>query len=71
MRGGDCTCLWRRAPGPGEVTRIGYAVLALLAVKLLWEDLRHGHLAFIAASFFLFAMTLIAVPRASRVGQKS
>ena len=57
---------WRRM----ELTRIGYATLALLAVKLVLEDLRHGHLAFIAGSIFLFAITLIAVPRVARMGQK-
>jgi hypothetical protein len=53
-----------------ELTRIGYAALALLAVKLVLEDLRHGHLAFIAGSIFLFAITLIVVPRVARTGQK-
>jgi len=57
---------WRRM----ELTRIGYAALALLAVKLVLEDLRHGHLAFIAGSIFLFAITLIVVPRVARLGQK-
>jgi len=57
---------WRRM----ELTRIGYATLALLAVKLVFEDLRHGHLAFIAGSIFLFAVTLIAVPRVARLGQR-
>jgi hypothetical protein len=58
---------WRRK----ELTRIGYAALALVAVKLIFEDLRHGHLAFIAASIFLFAITLIVVPRVARTGQKA
>jgi hypothetical protein len=57
---------WRRM----ELTRIGYAALALLAVKLVLEDLRHGHLAFIAGAIFLFAITLIVVPRVARMGQK-
>jgi hypothetical protein len=57
---------WRRM----ELTRIGYATLGLLALKLVFEDLRHGHLAFIAASIFLFAITLIVVPRVARMGQK-
>jgi hypothetical protein len=50
---------WRRV----ELTRIAYATLGLVAAKLLFEDLRLGHLAFIAAAIFLFAITLIAVPR--------
>jgi hypothetical protein len=54
---------WRRM----ELTRIGYATLALVAVKLVFEDLRHGRLEFIAASIFLFALTLIAVPRLARM----
>jgi hypothetical protein len=58
---------WRRM----ELTRIGYATLGLLAVKLLLEDLRHGHLGFIAGSIFLFAITLIVVPRVARTGQKA
>lgn len=57
---------WRRV----ELVRIAYAVVALLGVKLVFEDLRHGHLAFVAGSIFLFAMTLIVVPRAQRVGQR-
>jgi hypothetical protein len=54
---------WRRR----ELTRIAYATLAFAAVKLVFEDLRHGHMEFIAASIFLFAMTLIVVPRLARV----
>ena len=50
---------WRRI----ELTRIGYVALVLVAVKLILEDLRLGHLEFTAASIFLFAITLIAVPR--------
>lgn len=57
---------WRRL----ELTRLGYAVLALVAVKLVFEDLRHGHLGYIAASIFLFALTLIAAPRVARARQK-
>ncbi|HEV2486992.1 MAG TPA: hypothetical protein VGT08_15800 [Terracidiphilus sp.] len=57
---------WRRI----ELTRIGYATLALLAVKLVLEDLRNGHLEFIAASIFLFAITLIVVPRVARLVPK-
>lgn len=52
---------WQRR----ELTQIGYAVVALEAVKLVLEDLRHGHLAYIAASVCLFAFTLIAIPRAA------
>jgi hypothetical protein len=58
---------WRRK----ELTRMGYAALVLVAVKLVLEDLRLGHLEFIAASIFLFAVTLIAVPHIARMGQKA
>lgn len=58
---------WRRV----ELTRLGYATLALVAVKLVFEDLRHGHLAYIAASIFLVALTLIAAPRVARSRQKA
>jgi hypothetical protein len=50
-----------------EMRRIAYASLGLLAIKLLFEDLRYGHLEFIAASIILFALALIAVPRLARV----
>jgi hypothetical protein len=50
---------WRRV----ELTRMAYATLGLVAAKLLLEDMRLGHLEFIAAAIFLFAITLIAVPQ--------
>ena len=56
---------WRRV----ELTRLGYAAMALVALKLVAEDLRHGHLAYIAASIFLVALTLIAAPRLARARQ--
>jgi hypothetical protein len=58
---------WRRT----ELTRLAYASLGLVAAKLLFEDMRLGHLEFIAASIFLFAIALIAVPRLVRMGQKT
>ncbi len=56
---------WRRP----ELTRLGYAAMALVAIKLVTEDLRHGHLAYIAASIFLVALTLMAAPRLARARQ--
>ena len=53
-----------------EMTRIAYATLAFVAAKLLFEDLRHGRMEFIAGSIFLFALTLIAVPRLARMGAR-
>jgi len=58
---------WRRL----ELTRLGYATLALVAVKLVAEDMRHGHLAYLAGSIFLFAVTLIAAPRMTRARQRA
>jgi len=58
---------WRRL----ELKRLAYAGLALIAAKLVFEDLRHGHMGFIAASIFLFALTLIGVPRLARVSKRS
>lgn len=58
---------WRRL----EMTRIAYAALAFEAAKLLFEDLRLGRMEFIAASFFLFAVTLIGVPRLAHMGRKA
>ncbi len=57
--------------GRRELTRIGYAALALIAVKLVAEDLRHGHLEYIAGSIFLYALTLIGFPRVARLGQRA
>jgi hypothetical protein len=53
---------WQRA----ELAWIAYAVLAFIASKLLFEDLRHHHLGFAAASIFLYAVTLLCVPRLVR-----
>ncbi len=53
------------------MTRLAYVALAFIAAKLLFEDLRHGHMEFIAGSIFLFAMTLIVVPRLVRMGASS
>jgi hypothetical protein len=49
-----------------QMTRSAYAAIAFVAAKLLFEDLRHGHMEFIAASIGLVAVTLIAVPRLAR-----
>jgi hypothetical protein len=49
-----------------ELVWISYALLTLLAAKLLVEDLHLAHAEFIAGSIFLYALTLIAVPRLSR-----
>jgi hypothetical protein len=59
---------WQRI----ELVWIAYATLALVTAKLLFEDLRQGHPEFIAASIFLYALTLILVPRLVRkVSSKS
>ncbi|HEY2419740.1 MAG TPA: hypothetical protein VGH84_17625, partial [Steroidobacteraceae bacterium] len=58
---------WRRL----ELKRIAYAALAFVAAKLVFEDLRHGHMGFIAASIFLFALTLIGVPRLARISSRA
>ena len=58
---------WRRT----ELTRLGYAAMALVAMKLVFEDLRHGHLAYIAGAISLVALTLIATPRVARVKLKA
>lgn len=54
-----------------EMTRIAYIALALMALKLMVEDLRHGRMEFVAASIFLFAVTLIAVPRLTRMQHRT
>ena len=62
-----CGSRWQRV----ELNWIAYAALVFVAAKLVFEDLRHGHLVFIAASIFVFAVTLIAVPRLARMGQRT
>src|SRR6201998_914817 len=57
--------------GRVAMTRLAYAALVFVAAKLLFEDLRYGHMEFIAGSIFLFAITLIAVPRLVRLGANS
>jgi hypothetical protein len=57
--------------GRVAMTRMAYIALAFVAAKLLFEDLRHGHMEFIAGSIFLFAITLIAVPRLVRAGAQA
>lgn len=51
--------LWRQR----DLMWLAWIALAFAAFKLLFEDLRHGHLGFTAASIFLFAVTLLLVPR--------
>jgi hypothetical protein len=53
-----------------ELTYLAYVALAFVAAKLLLDDLRHGHMEFIAGSIALFAVTLIAVPRLARLGTR-
>jgi len=57
---------WRRR----ELTYIAYATLAFIAAKLIFEDLHQSHFEFIAGSVFVFAITLIAVPRLAHLRQK-
>lgn len=58
---------WRGVHGRSrELIWLSWTALAFLAVKLLVEDLRHGHLGFAAASIFIFAITLLIVPHLQR-----
>lgn len=50
-----------------QMVRVAYIALAFVAAKLLFEDLRHGNLTFIAASLFLVALTMMAVPRLGKI----
>jgi hypothetical protein len=54
-----CGSSWQR----GELVWLAWTGLALIGFKLLFEDLRHGHLGFTAASIFLYAVTIPLVPR--------
>lgn len=53
---------WRRR----ELAWVAWVALVLAAVKLLFEDVLHGHLAFTAVSIFLYAVTLLLVPKLIR-----
>jgi predicted tellurium resistance membrane protein TerC len=64
-----CMALAGSRPSHAVMRYLAYGALAFLAAKLLFEDLRHGHMEFIAASIFVFAITLIAVPRLVRMGK--
>jgi hypothetical protein len=57
--------------GLAALTKLAYVALVFVAAKLMFEDLRHGHMVYIAGSIFLFAVTLIAVPRLVRWGARS
>jgi hypothetical protein len=54
---------WQRS----ELVWIAYGILALVAAKLFFEDLQHGNAGYIAVSIFLYAVTLIFVPRLARL----
>jgi hypothetical protein len=49
-----------------QMIRVAYCALAFVTAKLLFEDLRHGHMTFIAGSLFLVAVTMMAVPKLAR-----
>jgi hypothetical protein len=58
---------WQRT----ELVWIAYGTLAWVTAKLLFEDLQHGHPGSTAVSIFLYAVTLILVPRMARVGRRT
>jgi hypothetical protein len=53
-----------------ELVWTAYGALAFVTVKLLFEDVVHGHSGSIAVSIFLYAAALIIVPRVARPGRK-
>ncbi len=57
---------WQRK----ELGWLAYGALVFVASKLVFEDMRNGHLGFTAVSIFLYAITLLSVPRLIRIGQK-
>lgn len=67
----SCMAFGGSRRGRAELTSLAYVALVFVAAKLLFEDLRHGHMEFIAGSISLFAMALIAVPRLVRIGARS
>jgi hypothetical protein len=53
---------WQRK----EQVWLVWAALVFTACKILFEDLRHGHLGYTAVSIFLYAVTLLLIPRLLR-----
>ena len=43
------------------MTRVAYVLLGCVVLKLVFEDLQHGQLGFLAASIGIVAVTLIPV----------
>jgi len=58
---------WQRT----ELVWIAYGILGLVTAKLLFEDLQHGHPGSTAVSIFLYAVTLILVPRMTHIGRRT
>ena len=58
-----CAAIAGAGANHGLEKRLAYGSLVFLAAKLLFEDLRTGHMEFAAASVFILALTLMAVPR--------
>jgi len=52
------------------MARTAWVAIAFVSAKLVFEDLRHGHMGFIAGSIFAVALTLIAVPRLAQKSAK-
>ena len=57
---------WHRV----ELVWTGYGTLAFVTAKLLFEDLPHGHSGSIAISIFLYAVTLIIMPRVASTARR-
>jgi len=62
-----CGSRWQR----DELVWLAWAVLAFTAFKRPFEDLRHGHLGFTAASIFLYAVALLLIPRLLHKGSET
>ena len=54
-----------------QLLRVAWLALAFVTAKLLFEDLRHGQMGYIAASIFVVALTMLAVPRLARSAKLS
>jgi hypothetical protein len=58
---------WQRR----ELAWMDYGMLVLVGGKILLSDALHGHLGFIAAAIFLYALTFILLPRVVKMGQRA
>jgi len=51
-----------------ELSWVAYAAVTFGTLKLLWEDLRFGNAGSLVVSLLFYGLTLIVIPRLTRLG---